>query len=84
HRRFQTNYSHISQFSMERDEVQRTVLEAVEEFRSGLDLSKPLKLAFEKERELIDRWDAMIAPAGLPFLYSVRWRTVNRRAQLSI
>ncbi|MEM0382069.1 MAG: C69 family dipeptidase [Nitrososphaerota archaeon] len=84
HRRFQTNYYRIAQFSAERDEVQKMVLEAVREFRDGSDLSTPLRLALEKERELIERWDRIIVPANLPFPYSIRWRAVNRRAQLSI
>ncbi|MEM0481308.1 MAG: C69 family dipeptidase [Nitrososphaerota archaeon] len=82
HRRFQTCYSNIHQFSMERDELQRMVLEAVQEFRGGPDLSTPLRLAFEKERELMERWDKLITPARQPFPYNIRWRKVNKLAQI--
>jgi dipeptidase len=84
HRKFQANYTHIQQFSQERDDVQRMVLEAVKEFRGGADLSTPLRLAFEKERELIERWDKLITPTRQPFLYNIRWRKVNKQAQIVV
>ncbi|GBC71037.1 hypothetical protein HRbin02_00814 [Candidatus Calditenuaceae archaeon HR02] len=84
HRKFQTNYTHMHQFSIERDEQQRMVLEAVQEFRGGADLSTPLRLALEKERELIERWDKMITPTRQPFPYNIWWRKVNKRAHIVI
>ncbi len=84
HRRFQTCYTHIHQFSQERDQAQNAVLEAVQEFRGGSDLSIPLRLAFEKERGLIERWDKLIIPARPPYLYNIWWRNVNKRAQITI
>ncbi|KUK17336.1 MULTISPECIES: hypothetical protein [Thermococcus] len=80
HRVFQTNYrEYIREFSKQRDDLQREIIERAR----GLQEKKELaKWAFEVEKEFVEKWENLIVPGRLPFLYGMKWKKVNESARL--
>ncbi len=92
HRKFQTNYENIKEFSKDRDELQKEIIEKERKVRKSYlkgkttkeELFKITKWAFEVERRLLERWHAKLKPGKLPWLYQRKWKKVNERAGLVI
>ncbi|EHR78603.1 peptidase U34 [Thermococcus litoralis DSM 5473] len=83
HRLFQTNYQkYIGKFSKERDELQREIIRRTRELKENESLAELTKWAFEREKELVKKWEKLIVPGKFPFLYGMRWRKVNQKAGL--
>jgi dipeptidase len=91
HRKFQTNYrAYIEEFSKERDALQKKIIEKERDVRDRYlkgeaakeELSSLTKWAFEKEKNLLERWNAKIKPRKLSFLYGRNWKKVNESAGL--
>ena len=92
HRRFQTNYRQIKEFSKDRDELQGKIIEREREVRESYltgkvskeELFRVTEWAFEAERKLLERWSAKLKSGKLPLLYGRKWKRVNERAGLKI
>lgn len=83
HRLFQTNYQkYIGEFSKERDELQMEIIRRARELKENESLAKLTKWAFEREKELVEKWEKLIVPGKFPFLYGMRLRKVNQKAGL--
>ncbi|HIH71810.1 MAG: Peptidase U34, dipeptidase [Thermococcales archaeon 44_46] len=83
HRLFQTSYQkYIEEFSKERDELQREVIRQTRGLKENESLAELTKWAFEREKELVEKWEKLVVPGKFPFLYGVRWRKVNQKAGL--
>ena len=80
HRVFQTNYrEYIRKFSKQRDDLQREIIERARRLQKKKEL---VKWAFELEKEFVEKWEKLIVPGRLPFLYGMKWRKVNESARL--
>jgi len=92
HRKFQTNYGQMKEFTRNRDELQRKIIEKEREIRRSYlmgrafneELFKLTKWAFEAEKKLLESWGVRLKPGKLPLLYGRNWRKVNKRAGLKI
>lgn len=83
HRLFQTNYQkYIGEFSKERDELQMEIIRRARELKENESLAKLTKWAFEREKELVEKWEKLVVPGKFPFLYGMRLRKVNQKAGL--
>ncbi|MGC8932929.1 MAG: C69 family dipeptidase [Candidatus Methanodesulfokora sp.] len=83
HRTFQTNYrAYVREFSEERNELQREIIERTRGLQENENKQELVKWAFEVEKEFINKWEKLIVPGRLPFLYGLRWREVNGEAGL--
>jgi len=77
---FQTNYrEYIREFSKQRDDLQREIIERARRLQKKKEL---VKWAFELEKEFVEKWEKLIVPGRLPFLYGMKWRKVNESARL--
>ncbi len=92
HRKFQTNYEQIKEFSKDRDQLQRKVVEKEREVRKGYlmgktskeELFRITKWAFEVEKRLLEKWNVKLKSGKLPLLYRRKWKKVNEKAGLKI
>ncbi|WP_087036615.1 C69 family dipeptidase [Thermococcus litoralis] len=81
HRLFQTNYQkYIEEFSKERDELQMEVIRRARELKENESLAELTKWAFEREKELVEKWEGKIARGRYSFFYGRNWKKVNERA----
>lgn len=80
HRVFQTNYrEYIREFSKQRDKLQREIIERAGRLQKKKEL---VKWAVELEKEFVEKWEKLIVPGRLPFLYGMKWRKINESAWL--
>lgn len=93
HRKFQTKYGeHIRKFAEERNALQKEIIEKERDIKKHYlkeevtkeDLSNLTSWAFEKEENLLERWDAEVKPRRPSLLYERNWRKVNKRARLEV
>ena len=86
HRRFLTNYrSYIEDFARERDRLQAEIVEKAGEIeKTPEDLRALTEWAFREEAKLLERWEKIVKPGRLPFLFGRRWRKVNEEAGLKL
>jgi len=81
HRLFQTSYQrYIEEFSKERDELQMEVIRQTRGLKENESLAELTKWAFEKEKELVEKWEGKIARGRYSFFYGRNWKKVNERA----
>ncbi|GAB6102924.1 dipeptidase [Thermococcus atlanticus] len=86
HRRFLTNYmAYIDDFTRERNGLQREIIEKVREIeKTPEDLEALTEWAFREELRFLERWEKLIKPGKLPFLFGRAWKKVNREAGLQV
>ncbi|NJE29804.1 peptidase U34 [Thermococcus sp. 18S1] len=86
HRRFLTNYrSYIDDFTRERDRLQAEIIEKAREIeKTPEDLKALTEWAFREEAKLLERWEKIVKPGRLPFLFGRSWRKVNENAGLRL
>ncbi|WP_456454274.1 carcinine hydrolase/isopenicillin-N N-acyltransferase family protein [Thermococcus sp.] len=86
HRRFLTNYmAYIDDFTRERNGLQREIIEKVREIENTPeDLEALTEWAFREELRFLERWEKLIKPGKLPFLFGRAWKKVNREAGLQV
>lgn len=81
HRLFQTSYQrYIEEFLKERDELQMEVIRQTRGLKENESLAELTKWAFEKEKELVEKWEGKIARGRYSFFYGRNWKKVNERA----
>ncbi|ASJ07803.1 peptidase U34 [Thermococcus siculi] len=84
HRKFLTNYrSHIDDFSRERDALQADIIQKAREIeKTPEDLKALTEWTFREEKLFLERWEKLVKPGKLPFLFGKNWRKVNEDAGL--
>ncbi|WP_245250437.1 peptidase C69 family protein [Thermococcus stetteri] len=81
HRLFQTNYQkYIESFSEERDELQMEIIRRAREVKENESPAELTKWAFEREKELVEKWEKKIVEGKYSLVYGIRWKKVNERA----
>ena len=81
HRLFQTSYQrYIEEFLKERDELQMEIIRQTRGLKENESLAELTKWAFEKEKELVEKWEGKIARGRYSFFYGRNWKKVNERA----
>ncbi|KUH32679.1 peptidase U34 [Thermococcus celericrescens] len=86
HRKFLTNYlNYIEDFARERDRLQAEIIEKAREIeKTPEDLKALTEWAFREEAKLLERWEKLVKPGRLPFLFGRSWRKVNEEAGLKL
>ncbi|WP_148883397.1 C69 family dipeptidase [Thermococcus aciditolerans] len=86
HRKFLTNYlNYIEDFARERDRLQAEIIEKAREIeKTPEDLKALAEWAFREEAKLLERWEKLVKPGRLSFLFGRSWRKVNEEAGLKL
>lgn len=86
HRRFLTSYrAYIDDFARDRDRLQAEIVAKAREIeKTSEDLRALTEWAFREEAMLLERWEKIVKPGKLPFLFGRSWRKVNGEAGLQV
>ncbi|WP_175059058.1 C69 family dipeptidase [Thermococcus sp. 2319x1] len=83
HRLFQTNHQkYIGRFSEERDELQMEIIRRAREVKENESPAELTKWAFEREKELVEKWEKKIVEGKYSLVYGIRWKKENQKAGL--